>query len=1076
MNKTFSLILDIQAAQSVAHGGRGIGRYTLSQAQTLLRQTGAVKKLFLNPDLPFPTGLRQDLADFPGLEWNTKGAFQKACDTQERLFYYIMSPFELAPVPETVIPPYVLQSGMPIIVTLYDLIPFGMPERYLSDSSVAVRYYQRLNLIKQADLILAISRSTVNVAVRDLGIDPGKIRFIGGGVDSAFLMPGKGMEEPSTLLQEIGVRTPYMMTVLGCEPRKNLSGLLAAYRMLPDGLQKKYALVVVGCYSDASRQAQLRQAGLSKKQKEQIIFVEDISDALLATLYRQADLFIFPSLNEGFGLPVAEAMACGCPVITSNTSSLPEILDWVPSTFDPYDAGGMAEKIAQALQDMAFRKELLDIAARKAGEHTWDKVASRSLAAIDEVLVQKSVKPVIHSVRKRIAFIGPLPPIKSGIADYNHRVIPELEMLCDLDVFVPDTASLLTQKSYRNARVFLLESLGRTFSAASYDLLLYSLGNSEHHIPTLRAIEKMPGVLWLHDVRLFGLFLAHAHRGRTLPDATRYIRSFFGRHYADRLSELQPKDQDLLDVMWYVENKLGMTRTLLNRARAVVLHSQHAEDILREEQVEAKCLPPVFRFPLACPDFDEGTHELSRKPIQLSTFGLVSPVKAPDVLIAAFALLKKDYPDLILNFVGAIDAPQKTELRAFIKEKGLCSADVVFTGYVADEAYRDWLQKTDIAILFRRSTNGESSAAGNDCLAGGLPLVTNLPTHQEYPDDVLMSLPFSATSLDLADALSTLISSPPLREKMHRAALNYAGQTDFRSVAQRILRLCEQVPDLTIDQSAFCVEVQAETLTPSSLILPPKNSDNDQLRLLLAGTPRSGNTWLRRLIMSMYGLTELAAHSPQKVDWDALPERCILQLHWLPEASFLAQLNQYGFRVLVLARHPLDVLLSMLRFVKNKAETFHWLAGLGGTEASIIEVCPGSDAFLEYALSSRFEALLAVTKDWWKEEHVMHARYEDLLKEPCATLGIISSALDQKPIMTAEEAVEMHTMASINKIWNNDHCWMGRSGNWKKFLPKKAAGSIAEKYAEAFSMLGYVCDPDPELSYEVAKENWEKWA
>src|SRR5436305_300595 len=111
-------------------------------------------------------------------------------------------------------------------------------------------------------------------------------------------------------------------------------------------------------------------------------------------------------------------------------------------------------------------------------------------------------------------------------------------------------------------------------------------------------------------------------------------------------------------------------------------------------------------------------------------------------------------------------------------------------------------------------------------------------------------------------------------------------------------------------------------------------------RLAVIGTPRSGNTWLRRLLGTAYAVPELAAHTPAEVDWGALPAGCALQLHWRPTASLLAQLAAHRFTVVALCRHPLDVLVSVLHFCRHEPLTHRWLGGEGGCECGLYGALP----------------------------------------------------------------------------------------------------------------------------------------
>src|SRR5690349_13169897 len=117
------------------------------------------------------------------------------------------------------------------------------------------------------------------------------------------------------------------------------------------------------------------------------------------------------------------------------------------------------------------------------------------------------------------------------------------------------------------------------------------------------------------------------------------------------------------------------------------------------------------------------------------------------------------------------------------------------------------------------------------------------------------------------------------------------------------------------------------------------------MRLALVSTPRSGNTWLRGLLAGLYGLQQRAVHDPAEINWAELPDRSIVQVHWLRTDEFARELERRGVRVVTIARHPLDVLISILHFSRREPNTRHWLRGEGDGEALIRAAAPGDAAF-----------------------------------------------------------------------------------------------------------------------------------
>lgn len=234
------------------------------------------------------------------------------------------------------------------------------------------------------------------------------------------------------------------------------------------------------------------------------------------------------------------------------------------------------------------------------------------------------------------------------------------------------------------------------------------------------------------------------------------------------------------------------------------------------------------------------------------------------------------------------------------------------------------------------------------------------------------------------------------------------------------------------------------------------------MRIAIVSSPRSGNTWLRRLLGATYRLEERSAFTPDELDWEALPERCVLQLHWHRTPEFLAQLDRYGCSVVVVARHPLDVLVSILHFAQHESSTDRWLDGEAGSEAVLWGADPTSPAFVEYALSPRAQALLSITPEWWEYADA-RARYERLVVSPAGELGRIVDALGTPPSVLPTRAIERVRFDRLQKEAPNHHFWQGRAGLWREVVPTAAALEIAEGYA-GMRRLGYTVWIDDETA------------
>jgi glycosyltransferase involved in cell wall biosynthesis len=207
-----------------------------------------------------------------------------------------------------------------------------------------------------------------------MGAEPKRCTVIYEGVDRKVFHP----EDPSTSSAD----TPYVLFVGGDYPNKNRSAVLAAFASVTQTAALPHHLVLVGRDLAPDEELAQRYAGIDQGRVHR---VQQVDQAELARLFRRADLFLFPSTSEGFGLPVLEAMASGVPVITSTTSSLPEVAGQAAVLVDPFDVVALEAAMVQVLTDRALRHQLRIAGLARAAEFTWQAVAEQTLAVYRQV-------------------------------------------------------------------------------------------------------------------------------------------------------------------------------------------------------------------------------------------------------------------------------------------------------------------------------------------------------------------------------------------------------------------------------------------------------------------------------------------------------------------------------------------------------------------------------------------------------------------------------------------------------------------------------------------------------------------
>lgn len=226
------------------------------------------------------------------------------------------------------------------------------------------------------------------------------------------------------------------------------------------------------------------------------------------------------------------------------------------------------------------------------------------------------------------------------------------------------------------------------------------------------------------------------------------------------------------------------------------------------------------------------------------------------------------------------------------------------------------------------------------------------------------------------------------------------------------------------------------------------------MKLLLTSTPRSGNTWLRYMLADLYQLEQHAVHTPDALDWKQLPERCIVQMHWDRSPELLAMMAETGFDALTIARHPLDVLLSIQQFATHEPDTGSWLSGREGNEDAIKGKAVDSQEFHTYATGPRAATLLSVTSQWWNQHGGLQVRYEELVRDPVAALAAVIERYGP-PLKPFEEVLPELTMEKLRPTSINSHFWKGTPGHWQKLMSQELAQAAGQAHAQVFEQLGY---------------------
>ena len=275
---------------------------------------------------------------------------------------------DLYHAPHYVIPYW---PGVRSVVTVHDVIHLLFPQ-YLP-SRVAVHYARQMigRAVSTARTVMTVSNASKRDLLGFFDIDPERVRVIPNGIDPAMTTE-MDPDELARIKARFQLDGRSILFVGNIKPHKNVERLIEAFaRLREDESLKDVKLIVVG--DELSKYPALRRAVARHQIRRHVRFFGFVPEMTLVALYRAADVFVLPSLYEGFGLPVLEAMANGTPVVTSNLSSLPEVVGDAALTVDPYDIDAIAGATRRVLQDEELQARLIRDGKARAKEFGWEQ-------------------------------------------------------------------------------------------------------------------------------------------------------------------------------------------------------------------------------------------------------------------------------------------------------------------------------------------------------------------------------------------------------------------------------------------------------------------------------------------------------------------------------------------------------------------------------------------------------------------------------------------------------------------------------------------------------------------------------
>jgi glycosyltransferase involved in cell wall biosynthesis len=367
------MLIGIDASRATVTQRTGTEGYSLHIIRGLIKQGSKHRIRLYFRDTPpqelFPTGERVEVCVINRVRmWTHLGLGPTARrDPPDVLFV----PAHVVPWPGT--------GRVPAVFTAHDLGYLHYPDKHPLPQRLYLAWSTR-HSANVARRVIAVSKATAHDLVALNGIPREKIRVVYSGVDD-LLAPVADPGRIDALRARLGIPGPYILHVGSIQPRKNLVRLVEAFRLVMEDIPD-LTLVLAGRlgWDYQPLLSRIGQPGLAGR----VILAGFVPDEDLPILYSGAAVYAFPSLYEGFGFPALEAMACGTPVICSNTSSLPELVGDAALTFPPTDVTALADALRRVLTDASLRSRLIARGFERGSHFTWEAAAQATLDVLLE--------------------------------------------------------------------------------------------------------------------------------------------------------------------------------------------------------------------------------------------------------------------------------------------------------------------------------------------------------------------------------------------------------------------------------------------------------------------------------------------------------------------------------------------------------------------------------------------------------------------------------------------------------------------------------------------------------------------
>ena len=679
-------------------------------------------------------------------------------------------------------------KGCKNIATVHDVIPLIFPEECLYNipKEIFENYVSRIKRLSLFDEIFTDSNSTKKDFLKFSGMDDNKVTVINYGIEDEFFKESTA-EDIDEVKLRYGLPNEYIFTVGGPNFRKNDRNLISALSLLRNDLKNQTNLVLGSSYDSTSKNEIIQHAqdvGLENR----IHFTGHIPDGDLKSIYAGCSIFVFPSLYEGFGIPVLEAMAAGKPIAASKTSSIPEVLGSSGYYFDPYNIKSIAESIAKLLENSEEREILSKNGKVRAEKFRLHHITKEINKRFNDINHEKKIKTRLKknkiNRKPNLAFFSPLNPQQSGISDYSEALLSHLKKYAEIDLFV-DSIEPSTPEIYNDFDFYSFHRFDDENKKKKYDAVLHHMGNNEIHEFIYLHLLRYPGITVLHDYNIHPFIHRITMQRDNIGAYYHEIIECYndlGKVITKRLKE---KKCTLDNLMFPLNN------SVITKSKRVIVHSEWAKRQIGSNHVvvvplgidikpsitrnEIKNLRNKFGFDL--------NHYI------IACFGDIVSTKRITVIIKSFSVLRLFIENAKLLLVGKLYHDMEKEINSLIERYKL-KEFIYITGRVESDDFNDYIKSADVILNLRYPTMGETSLSMIKSMAFGKPvIVSNIKQFREIPNDCCFKIDVGMDEKkQLIDILMRLNRNPNLRYEIGTNARNYVNKNfNWNKITQKYL-------------------------------------------------------------------------------------------------------------------------------------------------------------------------------------------------------------------------------------------------------------------------------------------------